>query len=384
MDVTRRQYILLGIKTDPTRYHGENASRPALLGDDAAQQLLTGVAADLKVLFPAVDHCAVTMPGALFDQTQVLQPGFPVFNALESLQQTASGVSGSKPGLAGIGADQEQMPLAALQPSERIAPGLLQLLPLVVSGTEERIRELTTALKQHSHQQGQISDRTIGCLEENFRISIDQVRFMAITDLCALLRQQLEHFGFLPLWELLDLALNESGNSLEVSTPSGLRFQWHDGAVHSFFESFDWWAKHGAGAEKSASGQQLQSAYVNWTREYRSYQTTLSAHGVIVYQHLAGLGDATLDDSFLLEESTVSPGQNVASVTEHTADDMGTLAVTVVRGRRQMNFYPLQASGLNDLHRYIRDHGYSGDIAYPGRICYDENSRQLTAEELPC
>jgi hypothetical protein len=48
-----------------------------------------------------------------------------------------------------------------------------------------------------------------------------------------------------------------------------------------------------------------------------------------------------------------------------------------------MNFYPLKASGLNDLHQFIRDQGYSGDIAYPGRLCYDENSRQLMAETLP-
>ena len=79
----------------------------------------------------------------------------------------------------------------------------------------------------------------------------------------------------------------------------------------------------------------------------------------------------------------MEPGQHAASVTEHTADDLGTLAVTVVCEKRQMNFYPLQASGLNDLHRYIRDHGYSRDIAYPGRICYDESSRQLIAETLP-
>jgi len=59
------------------------------------------------------------------------------------------------------------------------------------------------------------------------------------------------------------------------------------------------------------------------------------------------------------------------------------MAVTVVSGNRQMNFYPLQANGLNDLHQFIREQGYSGDIAYPGRIVYDEQSRQLISEPLP-
>jgi len=54
----------------------------------------------------------------------------------------------------------------------------------------------------------------------------------------------------------------------------------------------------------------------------------------------------------------------------------------VVSGNRQMNFYPLQAGGLNDLHQFIRDQGYTGDTAYPGRLCYDESSRQLIAETL--
>jgi hypothetical protein len=109
----------------------------------------------------------------------------------------------------------------------------------------------------------------------------------------------------------------------------------------------------------------------------------LTAHGVHVSQHLPGLEDAELTDSFLLEESTNTPEACAAPVTAHVADDLGTIAVTVVSGARQMNLYPLRASGLDDLHRFIRDEGYSGDIAYPGRLCYDENTRRLVAEPLP-
>jgi hypothetical protein len=206
---------------------------------------------------------------------------------------------------------------------------------------------------------------------------------MTITDLNALLHLQLKHYGFLPLWELLDAAMNPPANALEVSTDGGLKFKWQDGAVHSFFESFDWWAQYGGGADLAADDQQLQAAYFDWTQEYRVYLTMLSAHGVKVCQHLPGLEDAELKDSFLLEESTVIPGASSLPVTEHSAGDLGTVAVTVVSGNRQMNFYPLQASGLNDLHEFIREQGYSGDVAYPGRICYNETSRQLISEYLP-
>ena len=152
--------------------------------------------------------------------------------------------------------------------------------------------------------------------------------------------------------------------------------------MHGFFETFDWWAQYGGGVEAQSGDQKLQSAYTGWTREYRRYLTMLLAHGVRVSQHLPGLDDAELTDSFLLEESTRTPGQSASPVTAHSTDDLGTIAVTVVSGARQMNFYPLQANGLNDLHQFIREQGFSGDIAYPGRLCYDENTRQLIAESL--
>lgn len=109
----------------------------------------------------------------------------------------------------------------------------------------------------------------------------------------------------------------------------------------------------------------------------------LSAHGVTVRQHLPVLEDTELTDTFLLEESTATPGPRSTSVTEHSVDDLGIVAVTVVTETRQINLYPLQADGLNDLHGFIREQGYSGDVAYPGCILYEESTRQLSAETLP-
>ncbi len=377
------QYILVGIETDPTRYHGEHASRPAILERSAAEQVLSHIATDLTGMFPAINRCALTMAGALFDQTQLLRPRYPVYTALETLQQSANPGSEFQARLLSIGASKGQMPLQDLQPFENIPLGLLQILPLLVTGPEEHLNDLAAEMEHRFLEQGQVSAHTAKALESQFRVSVNHARFMTITDLNALLRMQLEHYGFLPLWELLDAAMTKQTGTLEVTTGSGLRFKWRDGAVHSFFESFDWWAQRGAGAGNPASDQQLQSAYTDWTREYRRYLTMLTAHGVEVSQHLPGLEDAGLTNSFLLEESTNSPAQDAAQVTAHSADDLGTIAVTVVSGARQMNFYPLEAGGLNDLHQFIRKQGYSGDIAYPGRLCYDENSRQLVADSLP-
>ena len=83
------QYILVGIETDPTRYHGEHASRPALLERVAAEQILAHIAADLTAMFPAISRCSLSMAGALFDQTQILRPRLPVYSALEPCSNRA-------------------------------------------------------------------------------------------------------------------------------------------------------------------------------------------------------------------------------------------------------------------------------------------------------
>lgn len=382
MTTIQHQYILVGIETDPTQYHGVNASRPALLDRTAAEQILAHLAADLAIMFPSISRCALTMTGALFDQTQILRPDMLVYTALKSMQHASNPGSDFQPRLLSIGARDGHMPVKELQPFDDIALGLLQILPLLVSGPAELMDGLSEEMEHRFLEHGQLSAHAAQALQSQFKISLIHARFMTITDMNAMLRLQLEHYGFLPLWELLDTAINSPERALQVTTTGGLTFKWQNGAVHSFFESFDWWANYGSGVDMSASEQMLQTAYADWTREYRRYLTMLAAHGVSLRQYIPGLEDAELSDTFLIEESTLLAEQTAAQVTHHNAEDLGTVAVTVVSGKRQMNFYPLQAHGLNDLHQFIRDEGYTGSVAFPAGICYDENKRQLIPDSL--
>lgn len=383
MPSIKNLYILVGIETDPTRYHGENPGRPQLLERVAAEQVLAHVATDLTTMLHDISRCSLTMAGALYDQSQLLRPALPIFSALETLQHASNPGSDFQSRLLSIGAANRQMPLPDLQPFEDIPLGLLQLLPVLVSGPHDLIDTLAKEMEFRFLEEGQLSAHSAKSFETQFGVSINHVRFMTLTDINAMLRLQLEHYGFLPLWELLDVSMNAPATELNVTTSGGLKLGWRDGAVHTVFESFDWWAQFGSGAESPATRQQLQSAYASWTREYRRYLTMLKAHGVRVAQHLPGLEYSELSDSFFLEESTAEPLDNAAPVTEHQADDLGTVSVTVVSGNRQINFYPLLASGLNDLHAFIQAEGYSGDVAFPGHINYDENTRQLKADSLP-
>ena len=157
MTSIQHRYILVGIETDPTRYHGEHAGRPALLDRISAEQILAHVATDLTGIFPAVNRCALSMAGALFDQTQILRPQLPVYGALETLQQSSNPAGDFHPRLLSIGASEGQMPMKELQPLENIPLGLLQILPLLVSGPEGLVSELATEMEHRFFEEGQLS-----------------------------------------------------------------------------------------------------------------------------------------------------------------------------------------------------------------------------------
>lgn len=370
--------ILLAIETDATRFYGPDATRPAVLDRANSEQLLAHLAADLKALMPDIASCSLIAAGALFDQTQVLQPGYPVFQALENVSIDKS-KERFKPGLVSIGASGGQMPVTALQPDQDIPPGLLQLLPLVVHGPADLAVELGQLMEYRFLEEGQLSAHSAAWLQTAFGITVNHARLMTLTDLNAMLRLQLDHFGFLPLWELLDAAL-EGKESLKVCSENGIHLEWREGAVHTSFQTFDYWANEGGGRTEPGERQALAAAYADWTREMRQYLTTLGAHGLDVVFH-DPVGGRVLEGSFFTEEGLARPGSRRAAVTEHSFSELGTIAVSMVDGDTVLNYYPLSAAGLNELHAEVRRRVPAGHtVSFPGNLLYDEETRRLVAD----
>ena len=373
--------ILVAIESDATRYYGANARRPAVLNETDAEQMLAHLAADLRALFPDITACSLLAVGAVFDQVQVLRPGFPVLRALEALaaDEPRAGAEGGRfrAGLVSVGSRNGSLPAADLVPRDDIPLGSMQLLPVVLHGPTARVRELGQAMEYRFLEEGQLSAHSAAWLEQAFDIGIRHARFMTLTDLNAMLRMQLEHFGFLPLWELLDGALHDPDAVLAVAGATGQRFELRGASVYAEFQSFDYWAGHGAGATRSAARQQLASEYADWTRELRQYVTTLAAHGLPVRFHLPGRSDP-LPGSWLQEPAVKAPRPHDAAVTEHSFGDLGTIAVTVVADGRCDHFYPLTAQGLNDIHEHLRNRiPEKHTVAFPGTLLYDERERCL-------
>lgn len=380
MSATAHYRILVAIETDATRYYGADAIRPALLGNSDTEQLLAHLATDLKALFPSISNCSLIAPGAIYDQTQILRPSYPVFRALEA-SSVAQRAEDFRPGMVSIAAKDGVMPVDDLQPISDIPLGLLQLLPLVIHGPESEVAELGQSMEYRFMEEGQLSAHSAKWLEAALGVSINHGRFMTLTDLNAMLRMQLEHFGFLPMWELMDAALNDGGTDMSVTAESGTRFEWRDGAVHTRFETFDFWANQGQGQGMAATRLMLAENYGDWTREIRQYLTTLAAHGIELVFHLPDKPDEVLTGSFLVEISASEPAADATTVTEHSYNEMGTIAVSLVKDQRMINYYPLKPLGLNDIHHAIRDqvpHGHT--VAYPGTILYNEATRRLAPE----
>jgi len=333
---TRFYRILVAIETDATRFYGADAKRPALLGNSDAEQLLAHVAADLKALLPEVSHCSLILAGALYDQTQVLCPSYPVFRSLEATATSAK-AEDFKAGLVSIAAQAGKMPAAGLQPGDNIPLGPLQLLPVVLHGPAQLVNELGQQMEYRFLEEGQVSAHSAAWMQTAFSVSISHARFMTLTDLNAMLRLQLEHFGFLPLWELLDAALS---------------------------------------AGHQAERQGLAEGYGNWTREIRQYLTTLNAHGLDVRFTRRG-SDKLLEGTFF-KQPAAACSEGDATITEHSFAELGTVAITVCSSDRVDHYYPLCPDGLNDIHAHIRQHVPGvHTVAFPGTILYDEKSRTL-------
>jgi hypothetical protein len=375
--------ILVAIETDATRYHGEHPSRPQLLDRPAAEQMLAHLSTDLASHFPELKSCSLCMAGALFDQTQLLRPEYPVFRKLEELATARCAGGPMQPGLLSFGAESGRMPEPELQPESQIPLGLLQTLPLVFSGPPDLVDQLSETMEHRFLEFGQLSAHSARALEANFGVAVNHARFMTLTDLNAMLNLQLEHFGFLPLWQLIDTALNTPQEPLEVEGRGGQSFHWDGQRVTATFETFDHWAAAGKGKDHASDAQMLARGYTDWTREYRQYLTTLSAHAIPFVQVLPGL-EEILETSFVVEHTGLKAPRDSAWITEHSSGELGTVAVTVAVEGEQFNYYPLLPPGLNDLHAAIREQvGSDAAVSFPGSILYDPRTRRLCPDTLP-
>lgn len=373
--------VLVAVETDPARFYSEHGHRPRLPSAEESEQILAHVTADLTGMFPTVTNCHLATGGALLDPCQVIRPGFPVLTALKQTVLARAGQHQGPPWRITIGSQAGDAGDARLQPDPSISPGLLQVLPLTLGGKPKLIGELDEAMEHRFIEQGQLSAHSAKALENAFGIGVTHARFMTLTDLLAMLRLQLEHFGFLPLWELVDAAAHSLEEELTITSQLGQQFRYRDGAVRARFETFDCWAHEGSGRELPANADELARAYLDWLLEFRQYVTTLQAHAITVDFEPACIGAFSLHEGYLVEESCAQPRTGSFEITEHNDPELGVIAVSAFREGRQFNYYPLNAAGIDRLQQALERSGLgTWGFSRTGRLLLDAQNRCLSID----
>jgi hypothetical protein len=80
------------------------------LDREGARRIGEAIAPDLARLLPGVEALGLTLAGALYDQTQLLAPGWPVFDELAELYLESLGGTPFKPRLLSFGCADGAMP----------------------------------------------------------------------------------------------------------------------------------------------------------------------------------------------------------------------------------------------------------------------------------
>jgi hypothetical protein len=349
---------------------GEPPARMTLTRDEAAE-LAALVATDLHALVPQVDAARLALAGALFDQVELLRPGFPVWATLDELARRVP--RGHLENVVAFGSHEGHMPAQPLEPSPTYADGPMRLLPLSLLAPAELAEALSEQLEIQLVGRGEAGALTADWLMRTLGIRLEHVRYLSRNDLLALTCVQYEHVNLAPLWALLEAALLTPYREEATMSARGLAMRYADGKVRAQSPSQWLAAQTGDDAERA-------HAFAGIVFELRQYAALLDAH-----QLPLSLPTATDEAAagYLLETlATVEPGYDPPALFAHEAPGLGVVAVTVAQrgdgghARALAHGYPLQPRALGPLLALLADrYAIAAELHALGRIVLDDGGR---------
>ncbi len=399
---------VLALELDPN--HADPAGVPPAPLDVIAATALAGhLAKDLDRILGGISHLGLILSGALYDQTEILQPGFPLVGALAELYRGSSRAAVFTPQLMALGTDRGFFPVAAINPLRRPGSGPLLLLPFCFVGHSHDIAGLARVMEDILLQSGEVSQATREAVQQVFGVVALNLSFATLSDLCALLRVQLESGHLLPLWDLLEHAWFERPGVRAAVLEDGNRFLVAKGDAHTLFYTFDDWAQFGPGRNLPAA--ELTGGYRGWVRAQRQYALALALYGLHVRWVLANppleetLRNAAsetalaafreipcLSGDYLVERifhNDSEQPERQLSITHQADAELGTLAYTVTaldasgQLARLEHYYPLQPQGVqvivDHLIQRCAEQKAEREVLHPGRLLHSENGRSLRA-----
>lgn len=171
-----------------------------------AESIAAAIGGDLLKLDPSISALDLVVAGALFDQAQILRPGWPAHAGLLELQSRVLAVAARAEVLA-IAAHDGAMPLPALEPESRLFGSPLLILPWVLHGDADIARDTASGFERDLLDRGMAGSNLALALQDAFGINVRHVQHLTVFDLCAIGCAQYQQAGYAPLWELIENAL---------------------------------------------------------------------------------------------------------------------------------------------------------------------------------
>lgn len=349
---------------------GESPARMTLSRDEAAE-LAALVATDLHALVPQVDAARLALAGAMFDQVELLRPGFPVWATLDELARRVP--RRHLENVVAFGSHDGHMPAQPLEPSPVYAEGPMRLLPMSLLASAEQAEELSEQLEIQLVGRGETGALTADWLMRTLGVQLEHVRYLSRNDLLALTCVQYEHVNLAPLWALLETALLTPQREETTMSARGLALRYADGKVLAQSPA-QWLAlQTGDDAEERMHG------FAGIVFELRQYAALLDAHQLAL--QLQSTGTAEAGPGYLLETlAAVEPGYDPPTLFAHEAPGLGVVAITVAqrgeggRARVLAHGYPLAPQALGPLLALLAErHGSAGELHALGRIVLDDD-----------
>ena len=272
---------------------------PMTLGRDDAAELAQLVAADLLGLVPQVENARLVLAGALFDQVELLRPGFPVWAMLDELACRLP--RGTLESVVAFGSHEGHMPAAELEPSANYADGPMRLLPVSLLAPANLAGDLSTQLEIQLVGRGEAGVKTADWLMRILGVRLEHVRYLSRNDLLALTCVQYEHVNLTPLWALLETALLTPERDESTMSARGLSLRYAGGTVLAQSPA-QWLARQtGDPAQRALARASAPLHFVNFSSSACHYDAARDcAHGRCVVdaieRYAEVLGDRTRPD----------------------------------------------------------------------------------------
>jgi len=311
-----------------------NAHR--VLSRAECEALADGLAQDLIRQVERAGSGLLIVGGGLFGPADLLQPGFPAWQALSELSKNAIQSPAVEGGVMAIGAHQGRLPDSRLAPSNPDSSGQLLALPMVLRCDDADMDYLSEQCESVLFEKGGLHPPTRAAFSQATGLDTGHGQLMTLNDLIALTHVQMDTAGLGAFWPVVEHVLIQNDQATHFDLPGPLSARWcnESRAVRLDFQTFD---------DFAASIDD----YALWTRAYRSLSALLSLHDV----DLQVESRHTIDESRHALLESVGPAAANTGLTEQVHSDCGLLCWTLVEDRKQFNLYPLDSAGINLLQQ---------------------------------